>query len=611
MDNDRWVVAEGDSLDNLRALPENYLDAVVTDPPAGIDFMGKDWDHHKGGRDQWIAWLTAIMAEALRVTKPGGHALVWALPRTAHWTATAIENAGWEIRDRIHDLQAGDTALNAFIDTLEPDQRAALVQLLESQSSPVLLHLFGQGFPKSQNVSLMLDKAAGAKREVVGTQKLTGTARIKDTIGARTSAGHNGYSESEIRTERDLTAPATDLAKQWAGWGTALKPAAEHWILARKPLVGTVAANVTAHGTGAMNIDASRVAAEPELAKNWQRHQSTAANGSVAMGSGLQAIDLREYTPDGRWPPHVLLTHSDGCRVVGKRKVKTGNSNVTDSVQSSIYGVGIGTKVGKHYADDDGTETVDQWECVDGCPVKALDEQSGTSPVNGRVNRKGKTGYGFGDDGYGEGGNVTPQYYDTGGASRFFPQFTAPFQYQAKPSPKERNMGLENLPERTAGAYGEFAGDGRGRQTEHRPAANHHPTVKSVMLMTWLVRLVTRPGGRVGDPFCGSGSTGVACVLGGWEFWGSELDPEYAAIARARIAHAVAHPDLWKPFLKPALQRAVVAAETTGPADPPTDTPQPAPSPSEGPQAAAIVARAPGKRGRKKTPEGVEQLLLF
>lgn len=123
-----WEIIEGDCVSVMQAMPDNCVDAIVTDPPSGIGFMGKEWDHHKGGRDQWIKWMAAVSKEALRVIKPGGHALVWSLPRTSHWTATAWENGGWEIRDRLG-------------------------------------HLFGTGYPKSLNLGKALRKAAGSDRD--------------------------------------------------------------------------------------------------------------------------------------------------------------------------------------------------------------------------------------------------------------------------------------------------------------------------------------------------------------------------------------------------------------------------------------------------------------
>jgi len=124
----------GDCLDVLRTMPDNSVDSIVTDPPAGIAFMGKDWDKDKGGRVGWIAWMSDVAAECLRVIKPGGHALVWAIPRTSHWTGTAWEMAGWQPRDKIY-------------------------------------HVFGSGFPKSHDISKAIDKAAGAVCEVVGKQQ--------------------------------------------------------------------------------------------------------------------------------------------------------------------------------------------------------------------------------------------------------------------------------------------------------------------------------------------------------------------------------------------------------------------------------------------------------
>lgn len=169
----------------------------MTDPPAGIGFMGKDWDKDKGGRDHWIAWMTEVMRECLRVLKPGAHGLVWALPRTSHWTATALENAGFDIRD-------------------------------------VVTHLFGTGFPKSMDVSKAIDKAAGAERVVTDVPKRTPDG--KTWLERRPNgipSQFDCFNKPKEQTDRQCfeTAPATDAAKKWQGWGTALKPASEHWIL--------------------------------------------------------------------------------------------------------------------------------------------------------------------------------------------------------------------------------------------------------------------------------------------------------------------------------------------------------------------------------------------
>ena len=174
--------------------------------------MNAHWDKDKGGRDEWIKWMGAVAAECLRVIKPGGHALVWALPRTSHWTGMGWENGGWEPRDK-------------------------------------MVHLFGTGFPKSLDISKAIDKAAGEERRIIG--KSPSSANRKVGIG---------YGNGEAPDVRNLTEAATEQAKQWEGWGTGLKPAHEDWWLFRKPISGkTIAGNVLEHGTGAINIDGCRV----------------------------------------------------------------------------------------------------------------------------------------------------------------------------------------------------------------------------------------------------------------------------------------------------------------------------------------------------------------
>lgn len=401
----------GDCLEQLRQLDADSIDAIVTDPPAGIGFMGKAWDHDKGGRRQWTAWMESVMTECLRVLKPGGHALIWAIPRTSHWTATAIEDAGFEVRD-------------------------------------VVTHHFGSGFPKSLDVSKAIDKAAGAEREVVGRKA---DPRYRSPVAATSGSPLGNIAprpNAVVNYEKAgwVTAPATEAARQWQGWGTALKPASEHWILARKPLAEpNVASNVLEHGTGALNIDGCRVGSD---VVGWG---GAAAGGNTwnEENCGLaKGGDARPVT--GRFPANLILSHSDMC--------------------------------------EDGA-------CHEPCPVAEMDRQSG-------ITKSGFMKAGTQREGIGYHGGLgttvrNDTHGDSGGASRFF--------YVAKAPKRDRGEG------------------------------NTHPTVKSTVLMAYLCRLVTPPGGTVLDPFMGSGSTGVAALREGFRFIGIEREAEYYGIAKTRI----------------------------------------------------------------------------
>ena len=256
-----------DCLTALKNLPQNTIDSLVTDPPAGIAFMDKEWDKDKGGRDHWIEWFAEVMQECNRVLKPGAHGFVWALPRTSHWTATALENAGFEIRD-------------------------------------IVTHVFGSGFPKSHNISKAIDKKFGVDREVIGEKisPYTSTNRNKNiTMGKhKVAVSDSGYEVHKI------TAPATDQAKQHDGWGTALKPASEHWILIRKPFKGTVADNVLKHGTGGINIDASRVGSE-NLSKQWDRKWNE-NQGELGKRYSQKSREGGKVVPNGRFPANFICS---------------------------------------------------------------------------------------------------------------------------------------------------------------------------------------------------------------------------------------------------------------------------------------------------------------
>lgn len=269
---------------SARMFPDCSVDAVITDPPYGIAFMGKAWDQpgafgseRRNGSPQrtqreglamdagrydlspaamlnFQRWCTAWATECLRILKPGGHLLAFGGSRTWHRLATAVEDAGFEIRDSI-------------------------------------AWLYGSGFPKSLDVSKAIDKAAGAERGVVGTHHRHGG-------GSAVSGSMLGSLGTD--SELPLTAPATVAAKRWQGWGTALKPSFEPIVVARKPLAGTVAANVLEHGAGALNIDACRVTTGDALVRpSVQRHDNE------VLGKGLGAG--AQVEPAGRWPTNVVL----------------------------------------------------------------------------------------------------------------------------------------------------------------------------------------------------------------------------------------------------------------------------------------------------------------
>jgi DNA modification methylase len=257
-EDEQATIYNGDCREILQALPDDSVDAVVTDPPYGLAFMGKRWDYDVPDVEVW--------AECLRVLKPGGHLLAFAGTRTQHRMAVRIEDAGFEIRDMI-----------AWV--------------------------YGSGFPKSLDVSKAIDKAAGAEREVVGSKK-SGIASSHSTFG---DDNWKGIGQEQY----NITAPATPEAKQWSGWGTALKPALEPITVARKPLCGTVAENVLQYGTGGLNVDGCRVEAEERpLIQNAGKPDPRGEGFSGKFGSAAAGI-----TTLGRWPANLIHDGSD--EVVG------------------------------------------------------------------------------------------------------------------------------------------------------------------------------------------------------------------------------------------------------------------------------------------------------
>ena len=478
------TVHHGDCIEVMRTIPDASIDAIVTDPPYGLEFMGKDWDGADGFRrslnpndagrtaskatagmsqtgysdganrierpsflgglnpkcttcGKWQRggnpcscesptftderlprlhtfqeWCTEWAREALRVLKPGGHLLAFGGSRTWHRLAAGIEDAGFEIRDSI-------------------------------------AWLYGSGFPKSLDVSKAIDAAAGAKREVVAEG-----APVKRMIPGADQNRTGSWIKDNGRTfVPTVTAPATEEAAKWEGWGTALKPAFEPIVVGRKPLVGTVAANVLTHGTGALNIDASRVGdGSDSEGDRPAREASSAARYTDRGAVNLAATPgPRGGSPAGRWPTNVVLDESQAAELDKQAGTRTSGA--------------------KRHAAGDVIQS--NWRSLEGRSDAA--RRAKDSVWNA----------------------------DSGGASRFFPTF----RYEAK-----------------AGS-------------DERPNVNgvQHPTVKPLDLMRWLVRLVTPPNGVILEPFAGSGTTLEAAVLEGFQVIGIEREADYLPLIEARL----------------------------------------------------------------------------
>ena len=505
--DDQVTLYHGDCLEVLTELSEASVDAVVTDPPYGISFMGRQWDqpgkfgsqrgdgrprgghaNSRGSHDAMAAgsydlspsamrnfqqWCEQWATECLRVLKPGGHMVAFGGARTWHRLAAAVEDSGFEIRDSI-------------------------------------AWLYGSGFPKSLDVSKAIDKAggeppqrqaevlrnartrAGLSRDEVAAQIGCTPSSVRDWEEGRARAVGRpiewitpsqeyrdrladllGYSSDErsitgatIDRRGDGTViglghsgviygeASTDAAKQWDGWGTALKPAFEPIVVARKPLAGTVAANVLEHGTGALNIDACRIHTAGSEGKPYTVKRLKPGAELNRAGGNWRPDDGVEYqgqTKDGRWPTNVVLDEDQAAELDQQSGVLKSGANPTRRG---------GDKFRNTYGDFAG-----QTECV------------------------------------------AHRGADEGGASRFFPVF----RYEAKASGSERPTV-----------------DGTA-----------HPTVKPLDLMRWLVRLVTPPHGVVLEPFAGSGTTAEACVHEHMRCIAIEREADYLPLITARLTKPI------------------------------------------------------------------------
>lgn len=443
----KFNLIHGDCIEEMKKLPENSVDSVVTDPPYELGFMGKSWDNTgiANNKEMWV--------ECLRVLKPGGHLLAFSGTRTYHRMASAIEDAGFEVRDMIE-------------------------------------WVYGSGFPKSLNIGKVADKflkTGNASWNGTGDSSngALGYSKLQHKQDYRPEDYSNRHQNKENITE--------EQAKQWEGWGTALKPAHEPICMARKPLSEkTVAENCLKWGTGGINIDESRVAA------NWkeERPESWFNSGKSKSGNPTYDGNLKSLTEStvgerlndaGRFPANLIHDNSEEVRECFP-ETKSVKSQTTNERYLS------GNDNTKQYGD-------------------------------------GKLMY----------GKISPEntHNDSGNASRFFKSII----YQAKASKSERNRGCEGLEEKSKVFNGQSDKPSTDmKDVEKRfttlPKANHHPTVKPIALMEYLIKMVTPKGGVVLDPFMGSGSTGVACVKNGFGFVGIEMEADYIEIAKKRIEGA-------------------------------------------------------------------------
>jgi DNA modification methylase len=525
------MIHHGDCLNVLKTLPADSVDACVTDPPYGLAFMGKQWDHGVPGEPFW--------REVFRVLKPGGYLLAFGGTRTFHRLACGIEDAGFEIRDTLswlfgqgfpkslspfrsimgalcqsHERAQHAVGISPLIPLLLPKARASIalgLALIQPEGEPALriqigeagdsgevltvislsayqmaattlnigsswLHNWGGSSDETSTfITGMVSRMTTDRRILkfcssVLTQSITIPAAsrpdgCKCDVAAVIECSSDGEPSMTVTPMLIARGAVTAKLNALKPLGTATKPGWEPIILARKPLRGTVAANVQQFGTGAINVDGCRIDS-PVLASE---HRTSVAGPSQFFG--LKG-HKQQRNQAGRWPANV---------------------------------------------------------CLDKEAAAMLDEQSGECAGPGGP---ALTGSASAWPGGAFQGRIYPG--EVGGASRFF--------YVAKPSRDERDLGCEDLPMRSGGELCDRKDGSAGLNNPRAGAGrssggrNTHPTVKPLALMRWLVRLVTPPSGVVLDPFTGSGTTGMACAAENVRFIGIEREAEYVAIAERRIA---------------------------------------------------------------------------
>lgn len=432
-------IRHGDSRELLKTFPDNFFDAVVTDPPYEYGFMNQRWD------GTGVAFEDGLWREVLRVLKPGGHVIAFGADRRIHRLMVAIEDVGFELRTMGFWVSASS-------------------------------------FPKSLDISKAIDKKLGKleEREVAGVREEYAKRRNKDT-------GREGYNHGFANPDQVgvITVAATEEAAKWEGWGTALKQQ-EPWVLARKPFEGrTLVENIMKWGVGGLYIDGCRIpGAERPLRL---RDRNTGADMNNVYGEGLSGSRAMGVTSDGRWPSAIICSDED--------------------LDGPLDGIAV---------------------------IMDADADEGLNGVLGPYTKHFRIG------------DQEDQALVTALPEEMLFRVLPTGVICPKASVGEREMGLRHFkkqwvdPKRAedgAGRNNPRAGAGRKKKRK-----NTHPTVKPIGLLRHLVRMVTPPGGKVLDPFCGVASGGVACVWEGFSYLGIEKtdtdEQPYVRIGRARVEYA-------------------------------------------------------------------------
>jgi DNA modification methylase len=492
-------VIQGNNIDILKTYPDNTFDSIVTDPPYGIEFLSKEWDSNTGAVETW--------AECFRVLKPGGYILAFSAARTYHNLATNIEGVGFEIRDQI-------------------------------------MWLYASGFPKAQDMGKAIERREGKRNN-----NALGIKRSINESGPKTSCPKcnktlNGSNQSKcVDTECPLKAEMAPADNEWAGWKTALKPAHEPIVMARKPFRGSCVDNVLNHGVGALNIDATRVPwgeeDDPEAYIEWMKKYPNSTGSKQVFNNAHAGAKGIDYVKDkdaevnkardvdnrmaGRFPSNVLGEVEDYqkffyCPKVNRAERHIGFESPPDPIANystsevknhPLWDPSIGTNLQrlKHKILEHNKDLKPNLDHIptnsDGMLAAHYEKDAKGNPIYN--NQKGI--YTMGDALEELGGHWEKQKTNYKGSGSVAVS-------------KEGNI----IPQSTLQTM-----------VESKAMGNNHPTVKPVALMKYLIKLVTPAGGSVLDPFCGSGSTGMAAVELGYDFTGCELDPDYVDIATKRI----------------------------------------------------------------------------